>query len=150
MTRPAIKLLALSKLDELETHTGASQSPADELLEKLMDGSVENMLRNAPIHLLPPIKVNVASVSFVHEKDLANGTGYIALPADFIRLSSFKMAAWQRPVVDVISMTNPLFDMQKNRATRGGVNKPVVVIRYIDTGAGEEVSADITEEPAVE
>lgn len=144
MTRSEIKQLTLSKIDEIETFTGASQSPSDELIEKLMDASVENMLRNAPINIIPPTKINTGAAGFVHVKN-ANGTGYIALPADYIRLASFKMTVWERPVVDVISVTNPIYDLQKNKATRGGVSKPVVVIKFIDTGSGEESSSDITE-----
>lgn len=145
MTRAEIKTRVLAKLDEIETMTGASQSPSDELIEALMDESVLNMLRNAPIHLIPPTKVNVSAVSFVHVKDTANGTGYIVLPNDFLRLYSFKMDTWERPAFDYISVSNPKYFKQKIRNLRGGVSKPVVVVNYSDTGTGTEIEIDITE-----
>ena len=136
MTREEIKTRVLAKLDEIETMTGASQSPSDALIDALMDESALNMLRNAPIHLIPPTKVNVSALNFVHVKDTANGTGYIALPNDFLRLYSFKMDTWERPAFDYISVSNPEYFKQKIRNLRGGVSKPVVAVNYSDTGDG--------------
>lgn len=143
MTREEIKTRVLAKLDEIETMTGASQSPSDELIDALMDESALNMLRNAPIHLIPPIKVNVSALNFVHVKDLTNGTGYIALPNDFLRLYSFKMEAWERPAFDYISVSNPEYFKQKIRNLRGGVSKPVVAVNYNDTGDGIDPDPEI-------
>ena len=146
MTRDEIKTRVLAKMDEVETMTGASQNPSDVLIEKLMDESALNMLRNVPVHLIPPVKVNTLALNFIHEKDLENGTGYIALPADFLRLYSFKMASWERPATDFISIANAEYYKQKNKALRGGVSKPVVVINYFDTTDGvDDISVDITE-----
>ena len=145
MTRAEIKTRVLAKLDEIETMTGASQSPSDVLIDALMDESTLNMLRNAPLHLIPPTKVNVSALNFVHVKDLENGTGYIALPNDFLRLYSFKMDTWERPAFDYISITNPEYFKQKIRSLRGGTSKPVVVVNYNDDGAGIDIEIAIEE-----
>ena len=143
MTREEIKTRVLAKLDEIETMTGASQSPSDALIDALMDESALNMLRNAPIHLIPPTKVNVLALNFVHVKDTANGTGYIAMPNDFLRLYSFKMDTWERPAFDYISVSNPEYFKQKIRNLRGGVSKPVVAVNYSDTGDGFDPDPEI-------
>ena len=146
MTRTEIITRVLAKIDEIETMTGATQSPSDVLIDKLMNESTLSMLRNAPLHLLPPVKVNTLALNFVHEKDLTDGTGYIALPTDFLRLYSFKMVAWERPTFDFISISNPEYHKQKIRALRGGASKPVVVINYIDTTTGiDDIYIEITE-----
>jgi hypothetical protein len=135
-TRAEITVMVLAKIDELETMTGASQSPADGLIDKLMDGSCLNMLRNAPLTMLKPDKLNVAAPAFIHIKYTTKGYGHIALPLDFLRLYSFKLVAWNRPVIEPISTSNPLYKKQKNIAARGGMDKPIAVLGYVDTSNG--------------
>jgi len=150
-TRAEITVMVLAKIDELETMTGASQSPADGLIDKLMDGSCLNMLRNAPLTMLKPEKIDVDSVNFIQTKFLTEGYGHIALPLGFIRLYSFKMAAWNRPVIEPISTSNPLYKKQKNIAARGGIDKPVAALSYRDTTDGiSSFTVDETEEPTPE
>lgn len=59
-----------------------------------------------------------------------DGTGYVALPDDFMRLVIFKMTKWKRPVVEAISDTDPRYFLQKSRflGIRGGVDKPVCAL----------------------
>lgn len=59
-----------------------------------------------------------------------DGTGYVALPDDFMRLVIFKMTKWKRPVVFAISDTDPRYFLQKSRfvGIRGGIDKPVCAI----------------------
>ena len=59
-----------------------------------------------------------------------DGTGYVALPDDFMRLVIFKMTVWKRPVVFAISDTDPRYFLQKSRfvGIRGGIDKPVCAI----------------------
>lgn len=59
-----------------------------------------------------------------------DGSGYVKLPDDFMRLVIFKMTQWKRPVVVALSDTDPRYFMQKSRflGIRGGVDKPVCAI----------------------
>jgi hypothetical protein len=147
-TRSEIINMVLAKLDEFETHTGASQNPSDVLVDSIMDESALNMLRNAPKAMLIPIKVNTSAAGFIHAKDLTNGTGNIALPADFIRLYSFKMKAWKQPITDYISIVNPKYKHQQTSAIRGGVSKPVVVINFFETTSGLSINDFDLNDPA--
>lgn len=78
-----------------------------------------------------------------------DGTGYVRLPDDFMRLVIFKMIKWKRPVVEAISDTDPRYFLQKSRfvGIRGGIEKPVCaittgeaskVLEFYSLPAGEE------------
>lgn len=59
-----------------------------------------------------------------------DGTGYVRLPDDFMRLVIFKMTKWKRPVIEAVSDTDPRYFPQKSRflGIRGGVDKPVCAL----------------------
>ncbi len=59
-----------------------------------------------------------------------DGSGYVPLPDDFMRLVIFQLATWNRPVVTPIADTDPRYPMQKSRflGVRGGPDKPVCAI----------------------
>lgn len=61
--------------------------------------------------------------------DNGDGTGYVVIPEDYIRLKSFKMSEWGREVTEPISMEDPLYKKQRSKYTRGGKAKPVCVIK---------------------
>jgi len=65
-----------------------------------------------------------------------DGTGYVPLTDDFMRLVIFKLATWKRPVVMAIADTDPKYPMQKSRflGVRGGVDKPICAITTGNSG----------------
>lgn len=131
MTREQIKYNVLSKLDEITSLDEFQQVPTVGLIDTLMDESTISMLRNAPLHLLPSVKINVTSLTLNHYKNMDDGTGYVGLPDDFLRLYRFKMAAWQRTATEAISIHNPKYKLQSSKHTRGGLVKPVVAINQL-------------------
>lgn len=64
------------------------------------------------------------------------GAGFIDLPQDFLRLVTFQMTDWLRPVTDVITEDSPLYALQSSRygGVRGNVQKPVVAITHSGNG----------------
>lgn len=60
----------------------------------------------------------------------ANGSGWILLPDDFMRLTAFKMSDWERAVYEAISADDPRYALQSSRygGIRGNVQKPVCAI----------------------
>ena len=58
------------------------------------------------------------------------GSGSIILPDDFLRLLSFQMSDWDRPVSFTISETDSAYNMQHSRFSgiKGNPQKPVVAI----------------------
>lgn len=61
---------------------------------------------------------------------LQDGSGYIPLPDDFMRMVIFKLVTWSRPVIVPIADTDPLYFAQRSRfiGIRGGTDKPVCAI----------------------
>ena len=60
--------------------------------------------------------------------NLADGTGYIILPADFYLLSYFKMEGWKKPVYEAYIDNDKTSSIQTNEFTRGSVIRPVCTI----------------------
>lgn len=75
---------------------------------------------------IPLLKADSSSNVVTYE----DGTGYLPLPEDFMRLVIFKLSLWKRPVVTALSDTDPRYFLQKSRFTgiRGGIDKPVCAI----------------------
>lgn len=127
MTRDEIKTLVKQKLDEV-SHFDTFQIDSVEFIETFLDSAAEKILLTVPLHLIPP-----DDFSNQNQNARSDGSGYIALPSDFLRLSSFQMAEWDRPVVKAIGTEHPTYNLQKNNVTRGKPSKPICVIRYLLT-----------------
>lgn len=125
MTRDEIKAVVKHKLDEV-SQFDTYQIDSVEFIENFMDAAAVKVLLTVPLHLIPP-----DDFSTQNQNARSDGSGYIALPSDFLRLTSFKMTEWDRPVVKAISQEHPIYNLQKNTISRGKPSKPVAVIRYL-------------------
>ena len=78
------------------------------------------------------------------------GSGFIALPKDFMRLVSFKMSDWSFAVSETIGEDSPTYEIQHSRfpGVRGNPQRPVVaivtqpvgqVLEFFSCTAGENV-----------
>lgn len=91
---------------------------------EVLDEAARDVLLKAPAgHLRGTICLNPP----VGDDD---GTGYVDLPDDFIRLLEFKMSDWQRPVTMVCEEGSSVALKQYNRYMRGGIAKPVCVLGH--------------------
>lgn len=106
-------------------------NPLDIFINVVMDEVAKELLLMAPLHVLVP-KTDTPTPVQILSDDLGK-TGYIALPSDFIRLQSFQMSEWERPVTVPIITLDPLYVLQKNKYVRGGVSKPVAVLSWVGT-----------------
>lgn len=124
MTRDDIKDIVKHKLDEV-SHFDTYQIDSVAFIEEFLDSAAEKILLTVPLYLIPP-------TSFADEPhdERSNGTGIVHLPTDYLRLSSFKMTEWDRPVSMAISQQHPVYNLQKNNITRGKPSKPICVIGY--------------------
>lgn len=122
MTRNDIKTAILARIDEISPYDSVDII-WDLLMEKTIDDACNNYLMAVPIHLINASDFSIST--FVNNDD---GTGYIRLKTDFLRLSAFKMNGWKRPVSLAITQESPRYNLQKNKYTRGGVAKPVVAL----------------------
>lgn len=114
----------------LESQPNVS-NPWDIFINTVMDEVAQELLLIAPLHILIPSSGNPTPTELT--TDDRGKTGYITLPADFLRLQSFQMSEWERPVTVPITPNDPLYSIQKNKYARGGVAKPVAVLTWNGT-----------------
>lgn len=129
-----------------DVKTAMDQNSADEKLiafddidtlsiNKIIRSNVAEAVKivhcQAPVHLLD------SGYDFGNEIywNESHKSGYITLPADFMRLVVFKMNDWERPVFEAITPDNPLYLRQSSRhkGIRGNAQKPVCAITFSST-----------------
>lgn len=119
--------------------TGTMEQTEGVSIDRYIDGVIEEQLRlllmKAPAKLLSPVEMK-SSVTPVVRND---GTGRIVLNATVLRPILLKMKGWSIPVTRFIDENHPLYELQFNRYTRGGVSKPVAT--WIK-GVGDECYID--------
>lgn len=102
--------------------------PLDLLINAHLDESTKDVILSAPLTVLfPNSATGLSGVAFEDTK-----TGYVVLPTDFLRLSSFKMSGWKRDVSIPITPQDPLYKKQSIPFRRGGVSRPVAVLSWKD------------------
>lgn len=80
------------------------------------------------VNILPKTYFTIKDFSkqkLVH--DISQGIGYVVLPEDFYRLSSFKVKGWYVSCETLIDNSDPLARVQANEYVRGSVTRPVCV-----------------------
>jgi hypothetical protein len=102
------------------------------LIEELLDETADEIQLLVPRYLIET-ETLIYGDSETNQVSNADGSGYVVLPSDFLRLAYFKMTEWTRPVINPISEEHPDFVNQHNLYTRGKPAKPVCVIRWDDT-----------------
>ncbi len=106
-------------------------------IERYIDGKIDETLRllllSAPVAQLP-VTCSEPPPTPLKRQD---GSGRIVLADDVLRPLSLQMAGWRKPVTRFIDESHPLYELQFNRYTRGGVAKPVAV--FMRDGAGRRV-----------
>lgn len=106
----------------------ATSLDLDTLVRKNITDAVRTIHLTAPTHLLEGSMIDATPVKN------QDGSGYILLPDNFMRLVIFQMEGWKRPVTRPITDQHPDYILQKNRYVRGGTDKPVCVVSTNRTG----------------
>ncbi len=135
MTRKELINIVKTKVDELSPVNAEIQlinpngdKPIDSFVDNLLDECAKEVLQKAPASRLDGVSGNVE----VHANK--DGSGYVVLPDNFIRLLEFKMAGWKRAVVSVAEPGSEIALKQSNRFLRGGPCKPVCVFSHRSEG----------------
>jgi len=103
-------------------------NPWDLLIDAHLDECTKDVQLSAPINVLFPQAATVTTgVAFTDPK-----TGYVVLPDNFLRLSSFKMTDWLTSINDkhLITKEDHKYKKQSNKWLRGGIDKPVAVLTW--------------------
>lgn len=97
----------------------------NDILRSKVVEAVRRVVTEAPVHLLEGGNQFGDEIFWRN-----NGSGWIALPENFMRLLIFKMSDWERPVYEPITAADPQYQLQFSRykGLRGNPQKPVVAI----------------------
>lgn len=105
--------------------------PYDSIIDELLDESALEVLLKAPFYRLAVSKAeNLVCTPVANDKSI----GKISVPNDFIRLVSFKMSDWQQSVTSLAQPGDELARKQSNKYIRGGIAKPVGVLKNTPDG----------------
>ena len=100
--------------------------PLDLLINAHLDEATKDIILAAPLSVLFPTKASAtAGTTFTDTK-----TGYVELPANFVRLSSFKMTDWKKDISIPITPENVAYSLQQFPLRRGSINFPVAVLNW--------------------
>ena len=100
----------------------------EEIIGSRLEDAARIVEKEAPLFLLDGGEPFAQSISW--DSRPGYGSGRTQLPDDFLRLISFQMSDWERPVSEAISDLDPSYAMQHSRypGIRGNPQKPVVAI----------------------
>lgn len=120
----------LTSLGDIDTLT------VDEIIESKVEDAARLVTANAAHYLLDAGKALTGGIAW--ESQAGYGRGRVNLPADFLRLLTFQMSDWARPVTEAITEAHPLYGMQSSRyaGIRGNSQQPVVAIVHQATESG--------------
>lgn len=110
------ELLALEDVETLSM---------EDIIESKVEEAVRRVESVAPINMLESGH-NLRDSLFWS----GDGSGFVVLPDDFMRLMSFKMSDWERTLHSAITADDPIYAKQSSRfkGIRGNKQKPVVAI----------------------
>lgn len=114
----------LAALGDVDTLT------LDEIIRSKVEDAARLVEEGAAHHLLDSGKPFGASVEW--ESQEGYGAGRVNLPDDFMRLVTFRMSDWYKPVTEAITEQHPLYMQQLSRyaGVRGNPQRPVVAITH--------------------
>jgi hypothetical protein len=124
----------------------------DDIIRSKVEEAAKVVYLAAPAHLLEPGNNFADSIAWNETEGI--GPGWTILPDDFLRLVSFKMSDWERPVYSAILPDDPLYLQQSSRfaGIRGNRQRPVCaivmrpqgrVLEFYSCSAGTGVSVDM-------
>lgn len=96
-----------------------------EIIRSKVEDGVRRVLLSAPLRLLDGLR---AIEGGLHER--GDGSGWMLLADDFLRLAVVRLSDWERPVFEAITADDPRYELQFSRYSgiRGNRQKPVAAI----------------------
>ena len=124
MEKSIIVSKVLNCLNEVSEDTGSSVNGVlDFIMENFLEEAGIQLLRCAPLYAIG--KYHDFSGAEIHASD--NGSGYVTLPDNFVRLVAFRMSGWHRDATHLYDIFDPVYQKQSNPYLRGGAAKPIVI-----------------------
>lgn len=123
-----IRLVMDENTDESALLSDATNLDLNRMIAARLPEGARLVHERAPTRLIDGRPMNCTPV---HRQD---GSGYVELPDDFMRLVIFRLDGWKRPVTRPIEDTSPEYALQKNKYVRGNSDKPVCVLSTDGSG----------------
>lgn len=120
-----VKMEEITPFDDGLMVLNAEVKPIESYISEVFQNSIDKLLMICPLSLTT--ETSLPSTGLTSTTNNGKSIGKLSIPDDFIRLHTFKMAGWERPVHRCISTENPKYSEQLNPWTRGGNSKPVIV-----------------------
>lgn len=122
------KLEELSPFEEPDALVAIATSdvkPMDSYITEMLTCACDDVLSAVPLHL---VRETVKDIDAAGGMSVAEGVGYVDVPCDFLRLHTVRFGKWRRDVKAAITPESPSYVLQRNKYTRGGMEKPVVAV----------------------
>ena len=116
-----------NQVENVYLQSGTDNMELDEIIRSKLPDAVRAIVEMCPVSLLNADALTLADDDLTTNED---GSGYVVLPNDFLRLVSFKLASWNRAVTSVAEQGSPTDLMQRNTFTRGTPIKPICVLSH--------------------
>ena len=125
-----VKLEEISPFDEPESFIADDDSSANTVkpiisyIDKSLDEAAKNCLSSLPLRLLhADVEVESSDIDVID----SDGVGYFGINPNnrFIR---FRHAELERDITAFVTTEDPIYLLQQNKHTRGGLCKPVAVV----------------------
>lgn len=148
-------------LDENQTESAYLESSTDnmeldEIIRAKLIDAARSIIETAPVDMLEASELPAGTEVFHTNED---GSGYVELPDDFLRLVRFKLKSWKRAVVYAEEEGSEGDEIQRNEFTKGTYIKPACVfshdsegnriLEYFTAGKGSSGEYDHTVETAL-
>lgn len=120
-----VKMEEITPFDDGLMVLNAEVKPIESYISEVFQNSIDKLLMICPLSLTA--ETTLPATGLTATTNNGKSIGKLTIPDDFIRLHTFKMEGWERPVHRCISTENPKYSEQLNPWTRGGNSKPVIV-----------------------
>ncbi len=112
---------------------GVTDSFVDDVNEEIdqaLEHAAMSLSRTLPLELLEPsvIKQSTSTPSWSRGARTQDGSGYIVLPADFLRFVSIKMGNWEGTVSELMEPGSESEKHQRSKWSRGSTTKPKAML----------------------
>lgn len=106
--------------------TSTESLSLDDMIRARLTDAMQEVLLSAPLEQSDGlVLVSGCEDGVLQKEDCLDGSGLVRLPDDFLRLVSFKMDGWRRPVRAMADLSSDLAARQGNRVLRGNPERPV-------------------------
>ena len=107
--------------------SGTDNMELDEIIRAKLPDAVKAIHSACPAGMLEPLPMDIPEAAQYKGTD---GSGYVVLPPDFLRLVHFKLVSWNRGCSVAHEEGSRTALMQRNPFTRGTPLKPVCVFSH--------------------